>query len=384
MNLRRVWVLAYKEWREVLRDRIFFILAFFLPVMLMLIFGYGLSQDVEKVPFALIDYDHTQASRNYSKKFTDSRYFDFRGYLQSIAQVDELLARGEIRAAVVISDKFQERLMQGRSANVQVLLDGTFTQSIRTVRSYVQAISAAAEVEFQAEYVARRMGITPERARTLLQPVRIEVRYMYNQELRSIWAIASGLIMFVLTITAPLLTALCIAREKETGAIYNIYTSTLTRGEFLIGKLLPFVCISFINGIILWLMATLYFGAPFRGSILFFAAAMLMYVVCTSSLGLVVSLLVRTQQAALVLAIIAGFVIAVQFSGIFTPIQSLPGPNYLAAHFLPAMYFNNVVECSFLKGVGVESLWRELLVFAVFTAVMLTIAYALFKKRVRA
>jgi ABC-2 type transport system permease protein/ribosome-dependent ATPase len=383
MNPKRAWVLAYKEWREVMRDRVYFLLAYFLSIMLMMVFGYGLSQDVENVPLAMIDYDRTGLSRDYARHFIGSRYFHFKGYLGSIRKSDTLLADGEVRAVIVIPEDFEERITEGRTAHVQALFDGTFTKTVRTAQSYIEAINAAASGELQAMRIARELGVTLDRATVLLQPVKVEVRYLFNQELRSIWAIAPGLIMFVITVSAPLLAALGVVREKETGAIYNIYSSTVTRFEFLAGKLLPYVAISFMNGIILWLLAVFYFDAPFRGSLPAFTLALFLYVLCMSSLGLVLSLLVNTQQAAMVLAVILSFIIAVQFSGIFTPITSLPPANALVSHFLPAMHFNTVIEGSFLKGMGVESLWRELTVFVLFTGVMLGAAWTLFRKRIR-
>lgn len=383
MNPKRVWTLARKEWREVLRDRVYFLLAFVLPMMLMMVFGYGLSQDVENVPFALLDTSRTALSRDYAQHFTGSRYFHFKGYLGSMDEADALLADGEVRAVLVIPEDFEKRLMEGGSTRVQALLDGTFTKTARTVRGYVEAINAAAAGELQVVHVARKLGVSHARASVMLQPVRVEVRYLFNQELRSLWAIAPSLVMFVLTVSAPLLAALGVVREKETGAIYNIYSSTITRGEFLAGKLLPYVGISLANGMVLWLMACFHFDAPFRGSVATFALALLLYVLCTSSLGLVLSLLVHTQQAAMVLAVILSFIIAVQFSGIFTPVSSLPKTNALVARFLPAMYFNTVIECSFLKGMGFESLWWELTASSLFTVVMLAVAWLLFRKRVR-
>lgn len=383
MNPKRVLVLAHKEWREVMRDRIYLLLAYFLPVMLMMVFGYGLSQDVENVPLAVLDYDRTALSRDYARHYIGSRYFSFKGYLESLRQADELLADGEVRAVVVIPEEFQERVDRGRSAKVQVLLDGTFVKTARTAGSYIEAINAAAEGERRAGYVARRLGVTTNRAAAMLEPVRVDVRYLFNEEIRSIWAIAPGLVMFVLTISSPLLAALGVVREKESGAIYNIYSSTLTRAEFLAGKLLPYIAISFVNGIIIWLMAAFYFDAPFRGSIPAFALAVLLYVLCTSSLGLVLSLLVNTQQAAMVLAVIVSFIIAVQFSGIFTPVASLPLSNSIVAHLLPAMYFNTIIESSFLKDLGIGSLWMELTVLVAFTVAMLALAFAMFKKRIK-
>jgi len=383
MNFKRLMAVAYKEWREILRDRIFFSLAFILPIILMLVFGYGTTRDVEDVPLAILDYDRSTMSRDYAQHYSGSRYFDFKGYLSNIQEVDRLLVAGKIRVVIIIPEHFQEELMEGRPVAIQTLVDGTFTESVRTIQGYLDAINSGVNGEIQVGYIARRLGIPVERALLMLQPVKLEVRYLYNQEVRTLWDVAPALIMFILMLTAPLLTALSVVREKETGAIYNIYASTISRAEFLAGKLLPSTLISFINAIVLWLMATFYFGAPFKGNLFFFFTATLFFVLCASSIGLLISLLVRTQQAALLIAVVLGFIIGIQFSGLIVSVSSLTGANYVMAHLFPAMYYNTIIQGAFLKGLGLTALWRELVVFIVYTAVLLSVCYLLFHKRIR-
>jgi ABC-2 type transport system permease protein len=384
MRPGRVLAVANKEWREILRDRIYFMLAFILPPMLMLVFCYGISQDVEHVPFALLDYDHSHMSRDYAHHYIVSRYFDYRGNLGDIDAADRLLANGDVGLVLVIPDRFQERLLSGQPTAIQALVDGTFPQRARTVQGYMEAINAIASGEMQVGFVSKRLGVSSERAMQLLQPLRLEVRYLYNPELRSVWNVSASMMMFILIMTAPLLAALSVVREKETGSIYNIYASTIQRVEFILGKLLPNVLISFGNALVLWFMALWYFGAPFKGSIPFFLMATLMYVICTSSLGLLVSMLVRTQQAALMIAVILSVIIALQFSGMLTPVSLLTGPNYVLAHLLPAMYYQDIVLGAFLKGAGWASLGWEALVLAGYSLAVLAIVYALFHKRTRA
>jgi ABC-2 type transport system permease protein len=384
MKPGRVLAVAHKEWHEILRDRIYFLLAFILPPLLMLVFCYGISQDVEHVPFALVDYDHSSMSRDYAHHYIVSRYFDYKGHLHDIHAADRLLANGDVGLVLVIAERFQERLMSGQPAAIQALVDGTFPQRARTVQGYIEAINAIAGGELQVGYVSKRLGVSTAHALQLLQPLRLEVRYLYNPELRSVWSVSASMMMFILIMTAPLLAALSVVREKETGSIYNIYASTIRRAEFILGKLLPNVLISFSNALVLWLMATWYFGAPFKGSIPFFLLATLMYVICTSSLGLLVSMLVRTQQAALMIAVILSVIIALQFSGMLTPVALLTGPNYLIAHLLPAMYYQNVVLGAFLKGAGWTALWPEAVILAGYSLAVLAVVHVLFRKRTRA
>ncbi|MBE0622182.1 MAG: ABC transporter permease [Burkholderiales bacterium] len=383
MNLARVFTVAQREWREILRDRIYFLLAFLLPVMLMLVFGYGMSQDIENIAFAVVDEDHTPMSRDYAHHFIESRYFSFKGYLPDAGAADRLLARRKLRMVIVIGPRFAEQLRGGRTARIQTLIDGTFTTSTRTIQAYVEAINLAANAEIRAGQLARRLGLPPQRVAALMQPVVLDVRYLYNQEVRSIWAVAPGLIMLILMLVPPLLMALSVVREKETGAIYNVCSSTITRAEYLTGKLLPSVAISCINAVILWLLATLYFGAPFKGSLVFFAVATLLYILCTTALGLLISLLVRTQQAAMIISLVMSIIVSIQFSGLITPVSALAGANYAFAHAFPAMYYNAMVKGAFLKAVGFEVLWPQLLVFVLYASAVFFMCYLLFRKRTR-
>jgi ABC-2 type transport system permease protein/ribosome-dependent ATPase len=384
VNLHRVLALGRKEWREIVRDRIFVLLAFLLAPMQMLVFGYGMSQDVEHVPLAVIDHDHSAVSRDYTRHYLDSRWFAMRGYLVDEREADRLLAEGEVRVVLVIPERFGERLLEGRPVEVQTLIDGTFTRTARMAKAYVEAINGAVTGALQTHAVAARLGMPPARAAELLQPVQAEVRYLYNQEVRSIWALGPSLVMFTLALVVPLLTALNVVREKETGAIYNVYASPLTRAEFVAGKLLPTVGIAMINGVVLWAMAVVLFGVPFRGSGPVFLTATLVYVLAASGFGLVVSLMVGTQQAALAVCVIVSMIVAINFSGLITPLASLTGLTAVLAHLLPPAHFNTTLQAVFLKGSAAGVPWREALTPVVHAALTLVAAYLLFRKRVRA
>jgi ABC-2 type transport system permease protein/ribosome-dependent ATPase len=383
MNLRRVLAVAWKECREIFRDRLYFGLAFVLPVILMIVFCYGLVSDVENAPFAILDFDRSALSRDYARRFLDSRYFDFRGHAADSREAERLLVDAKVRMVLVVPAGFERDLREGRVVAVQTLLDGTFTTPIRTLRGYVEAIHAEFGSALRTERLARTRGLPPGRAELLLEPVRVETRYLYNRELRTLWAIAPSMIMFILMMTSPLLTALSIVREKETGAIYNIYAATITRSEYLLGKLLPNSIVSFLNILVLFVLATTWFGAPFEGSFGVFVLSSFGFVLCTGCLGLLVSLLARSQQAALMISVIAGVVVALNFSGITTPIHSMPPGLRVTAHLFPAMYYRTVVIGTFLKGLDFRLLRVEAAAFAVYAAAAFALCVALFRKRTR-
>ena len=384
MNIRRIVAVAWKEWRETVRDRMFFSLAFLLPILWMLVFGYGLVLDVEHIPYAALDRDQSSLSRDYLYRFQQSRYFDFKGTLTDEREVDPLLAASRIRAAIIIPEKFQERLSAGQTVGVQTLIDGTFPLRTDITKGYVIAINSAFNEERLTDYVSSRGGITRSQAEHRARPITLEVRYLYNEEVRSTWSMVPALVMFTLMLSSPLLTALGIVREKETGSIYNIYSSTVTKVEFLVGKLLPPVLISSMNAVVLWIMATLWFGVPFKGNFLFFLAASLVFILSSTGVGLLVSLLVRTQIAAIIVTIIVAMVPTILFSGLIVPVSSLNPGSQFQAHLFPGMYYTNIVRGTFLKGVGIEVLWTDVLALALYAVILRLVGYRLFTKRPRA
>lgn len=381
MNLRRIAAVSRKEWMETVRDRLFLLMAFLLPGLWMVVFGYGLVLDVEHVPFAVLDRDQSSSSRDYLYRFIDSRYFDFRGSVSDEREIDRLLGDTSIRMAIVVPERFEERLLAGRSVTVQTLLDGTFPLHADTTKGYVIAVNNSFTQELITDFLTRTRGLVPAEARRLTEPVSLETRYLYNEEVRSTWSMVPALIMFTLMVASPLLTALGVVREKETGSIYNIYSSTASKAEFLVGKLAPYFAISTINVGVLWMIAVWLFRVPFKGSIAVFFAASILFVLCSVGIGLVVSLLVRTQMAALLITIVIAMVPTLLFSGLLVPVSSLSPGAQVQAHLFPMMYYTDVVRGSFLKGLGWKSMWMDLFALAGFAVVLQLVAYGLFTKR---
>ncbi len=383
MNLKRIAAVASKEWREVTRDRLFLLLAFLMPALWMVVFGYGLVLDVENIPFAVLDRDHSELSRDYVYRFLQSRYFSVQGSLSSEAEADEWLLRGKARAVIIVPEQFQERLQAGQPVDVQTLIDGVFPLRADIIKGYIIAINSAVNEDLLTDHLARSRGISRQEAQRLSRRITLDVRYLYNEEVRSAWSTVPALVMFALMVSSPLLTALGVVREKETGSIYNIYSATVSRLEFLVGKLTPYVMISASNIVLLWLIAVSLFAVPFKGNLLFFLAASFLFVLTSTGIGLIVSLLVNTQQAALIIAVVVATVPTILFSGLIVPVSSLNRSAQFQAHLFPGMYYTNIVRGTFLKNVGPMVLWTDVLALGLYAAVLGVIGYRLFTKRPR-
>ncbi|MES1994382.1 MAG: ABC transporter permease [Pseudomonadota bacterium] len=380
MNLTRLAAVIAKEWAEITRDRLFLGLAFVVPPVLMLVFGLGMNLDVENIPFVIVDHDHTPQSREYAYRMIDSRYFDFKGYLNDEHQIPRLLSRGAVRAIVVIPDKFEEDLAAGHAVTVQTLMDGSFPLRANIARGYIGAINAY----YTQELIAKRLttaGFSQKQARQQMGNLRLEMRMLYNQSGKSIWSMAPKMVMMVLMMTPPLLTAVSLVREKERGSILNIYASTVTRGEFLLGKWLPYAGISMVNGVLLWALAVFYFQAPFKGSFGFYLLATFIYSFTTTGIGLLVSSFVKTQIAAVVMTMVVTLVPAILFSGMLFPLSSMGPQAQVIAYLAPAMHYARIIDGTFMKGVGLDKLWPSVLSLLLYAVVLFSLAYYFFTKR---
>ena len=381
MNLTLVWAVTYKEWREIVRDRLFFVMAFVLPVGIFLVLAFGISFDVEKIPFAILDQDKTAMSREFLHRFIDSRYFDYKGHVSNERELDPLLMNSDIRFAIIIPPRFQELLMMGQATPVQSLIDGVFPYRAEVSKGYLSAIIANFNAQSLLERSVGKLGISSEQALSQVAPVRLESRYLYNQALRSQWSISSGLMMLVLMVTPPFLTALGVVREKENGSIYNIYASTISRSEFILGKLLPYLLISCLNIFIIWWLVMTVFGTPFKGNPIFYYSASVIYVICTAGVGLVVSLMVRTQVAAVMMTIVISFVPAILYSGLLVPVESMGTTTRIESHLFPTLYYLRITWGSFLKGLGWSGLWFDVAILALYAVILWIIGFLNFHKR---
>jgi ABC-2 type transport system permease protein/ribosome-dependent ATPase len=383
MNAQRILAVIQKEWWEIVRDPLTLVMAFVVPMALLLLVGFGMTFDVENIPLAIQDRDGSAMSRDYAYRFIGSRYFDFKGFLSGERDAIPLLADGKLRAVIIVPEQFERDLLAGRPASVQVLLDGAFPDRTRVTKGYISAITRAASLDSLADYLSRTQGVSLAQASQTLQPVSLEVRYLYNQSLKSDWSVPPKLLMFILFFTPAFMTSLRVVREKELGTILNIYTSPLTRMEFVVAKLAPYVGIAMVNLIAMWLVVMSVFGVPFKGSVPLFLGASLLYVIATTSIGMLVSVFVRTQIAAMLISLFITFVPALQYSGLEIPIASMGLDAQVIAHLMPAMYYTRIIDGSFLKGVGVSVLWPDIAMLAAYAAALAGACYLFFHKRVR-
>ena len=363
-SLRRIWAFAHREAIEILRDRIRLAFAMLGPVILMVTFGYGISFDVDNVPYAVLDRDQTLESRAFLEHLAYSRYFANRVPLLDEFEIDRRLRSGELRFAVDIPPGFGRDLLQRRKPQVSFWFDGSNTFPAETARAYVQG----AVLKYAADRSRRETG-QPE-----LFAVRMEPRFRYNQDFRSVFAIVPGTIMFLLMLIPAMLTAVGVVREKEMGSITNVYASPATVGEFLIGKQLPYIMIGFANFVLLLTIAVVFFGVTPTGSLTALSVAALIYVFAGTAFGLLISAFVSTQVAAIFASAILTVIPAINFSGFLYPASTLEGGAKVVGYGFPALWFQTISLGIFAKGLDASAFVREFAVLIAFGMVFFLLA----------
>ena len=370
-SLGRVWAFARRESVELVHDHVRLAFAFLGPLLLMAVFGWGISLDVDHLPFAVLDGDGTTASRDYADSFRGSYYFEEKLPLNNYQELNRRLRNGELRIALDIPPGFQRDLERKRQPEVNAIVDAAMPFRAETARGYVEGVTG----QYQAR-LRQEKGLPPAQS-----PMNIETRALFNQDFKSIYAMVPGDIMLLLMLIPSMLTALSVVREKELGSIANFYAAPATRAEFLLGKQLPYLAVALIQFATLVLLAVLLFQVPVKGSWLTLILGGIAYVLSSTGFGLLLSVFASTQTAAIFAAAIIAILPAVQFSGMFVPVSSLSGGAWLAGKIFPSTYFQAISVGTFTKALAMSSLWRNVVALAVIAIVYYLICLLLLRKQ---
>ena len=372
-SLQRLFAYTIRETIELLRDPIRLTFALFGTALLMLVFGFGISTDVNNLTFAVLDHDHSHESRAYLEELRGSSYFVEKPPLANYADLEKGLQSGSIDAAVEIPPGFGRDIERGRPAWVGAWVDGAMPFRADTIRGYLQAMH-------QLYLTDPAVKTTVPQARP---PARIEIRYKYNQDFDSIYAMVPASLSMLLALFPAILMALAIVREKELGSITNLYVTPVTRIEFLLGKQIPYIGVAMANFSLMFLMALFVFEVPLKGSFLALLLGALVYVSTTTAYGMVISAFASTQIAALFGTAIMTVLPASQFAGMMTPVSSLSTMAQIMGRAFPMTYFVPISVGTFTKGLGIADLGANIAELAVFIPVLTLISLLLLRKQER-
>jgi ABC-2 type transport system permease protein len=377
LDATRLMAIARKEWIQLRRDRRSMALAFALPFLMLVFFGYAINFDIEDIGIAVLDQDGTPDSRALVDAFVTSGYFTVTENLASESAINDLLIQGRVLGALTIPPGYSSDLTApGRTPVVQLLLDGSDANTATIAMNLSGAIAA--------QHGATVRQPAPGSPLISGAPLRLESRTWYNPELQSRHMIVPGLIAVIMSMISAMLTALTIAREWERGTMEQLASTPVTRLEVVLGKVLPYLLIGVLDVAVTVGAGMLIFGTPMNGSFVFLGVMTVLFLTGALGLGVVISAVVKSQVLATQVAMVATYLPALLLSGFMFDIASMPIVLRGATYLVPARYFVTVTRGVFLKGVGLSVLWPEALLMLLYAVVGVALATRVFRKDLEA
>ena len=376
MKFRRIRAVAGKEFLHIIRDRRSLAMALAVPLLMLVLFGYALTLDVDHIPMLVYDADHTPQSRDLIAQFTGSQYFQILGYVDSYRAIEHSIDQDKALLGVIILPKFARDLTSGRSAEVQLIYDGSDSNTASIAKGYSDSLLQAYSSRIRTKEMARRGGAKLE------PPVDARLRVLYNSELKSKNYIVPGLISVIMAIISALITSMTIAREWEMGTMEQLLSTPLRPAELVIGKMSAFFVIGFLDMLISIGVGVVFFQVPLRGNALLLVGSSCLFLIGALCQGILVSAVARSQVLAYQMGMLSSFLPAFLLSGFVYSIENMPKVIQVVTYIVPARYFVSLLKGIFLKGVGLEVLWTEALFLFLYAAFVFTVATRKLRQKV--
>lgn len=357
-----------KEFYHILRDGRTLLILFGLPVSLVVIFGFVLDNDLKNIPIAVLDNSHDELSHRLTDKLVASGYFQIDQQLMSYKEIEPAFQRGKIKMAVVIPPRFSDALYHERMAQVQLVADATDPNTATTTSAYAQQIINA----FQREYLGQ--GQPPYQ-------INGEAQMVFNPRMVSVYMFVPGVIAVIMLIISAMLTSITLAREKEFGTMELLSISPLRPWQIVLGKVVPYIFISIINCVIILLLGVYLFGMPMNGSLFVLAVVCMLYIITALSLGVLISTIVETQQAAMFASLITMLMPSMLLSGFIFPVENMPKVLQYFSQVIPATHFIEIIRSVMIKGAGWSVILKPVAVLVVETLFFLALSIRNFTKQ---
>jgi ABC-2 type transport system permease protein len=367
MSPHRIRLIIWKEFLQLRRDRLLLRLIFIMPIVQLIFFGYVVSADVRNLPTAVVDLDRSAISRQLTADFSSSGYFTIEHYPQSETELQPMMDRGEVRVAVVIPAGTQARLEGGRIAPVGIVVDGSDSRTA--------AVSSGYAAQIVSRLNADRIS---EQGLALQAPgIDARVRVLFNPSLRTVNTMIPGLVAAILMLSVMAIMSQAVVRERESGTLEQMFVTPITRGEYLIGKVTPYVLLAVLQMSLVALVGIFWFRVPFHGTFAEVAAGLGIFMLTVIGLGLLVSLASHTRQQAVLFIMLPMMLL----SGFIFPIESMPPALVPVTYVMPLTWAVLLLRGTFVKGVGFSALVPELLVLTLFAVVIFGIAVMATRRR---
>ncbi len=374
MNLKRIRAIAKKEFKHLFRDiRMLSILLLF-PVFLLGVFGYAVNFDVHHIKIVVYDEENSKISREFINSLTKSTYFDLVGYINSDSQIKEILDEKKAQCVVVIPKDFSRKFYSKQEAKIQYLIDGVDGNTANIIQFYSTAATQSLNAKLTME-VLSRAGIKS------YVPIDLRPIFWFNPDLKSTRFFIPGLIAMILIITAAVSVSLSLVREKERGTIEQINVSSIKSSELLIGKTLPYVLLALVNAAMILIAGYILFDVVVKGSYSLLFLSTLIFLIASTSIGILVSVVSDSQQIAFSIATMVTMLPSFILSGFVFPIESMPVIIQVITNITPAKFFINVLRAIVLRGVGVFAIWDQLLYLILYASILLGAAIIIYNKK---
>lgn len=375
MKLFRISAIVRKEFIHIVRDPRSLGMAIAIPMLLLVLFGYALTLDVDEVPMVVWDQSESQVSREFISRFEGSHYFSLKGYARNYRELEQTIDSGRAFVSLIIPTDFARRIESGRLAPVQLIVDGSDSNTATIAIGYVDAVAQTYSQDVAIREIQRIGG------RTLHPPVDIQTRAWFNADMESKNYIIPGLIAVIMMVIAALLTSLTVAREWERGTMEQLISTPVKSQELILGKLIPYFAIGMFDVLLAVLMGEYLFNVPLRGNVGLLFAMAAVFLAGALSLGMAISILTKSQLLASQLAMVLTFLPSFLLSDFMYAISNMPKVIQIITYAIPARYFVTILKGIYLKGVGLEILALEAGLLTIFGVAMMVLANVKFKKR---
>ncbi|MDZ7719332.1 MAG: ABC transporter permease [Balneolaceae bacterium] len=360
-----------KEFKQIYRDKRTILVLFGMPVIMMILFGYAIRNEIQSAKVAVLDLSKDTMTRELIQKIESNPSFEITNYLQTYSEVEPLFQEGNVKAVLILEKDFEQKIVRTLNAQIQMITDATDPNLAGLLQAYTSRIVQDFNSELNRDRSIKQAGLTPE------------IRMMYNPELKSVNLFVPGLIAVILMLISALMTSISITREKEMGNMEILLVSPLKTHHIIIGKVLPYLVLSLVNVITILLLAIFVFGVPFEGSYILFFAESLLFILTALSLGVFISAVANNQQTAMMVSLAGLLLPTVLLSGFIFPISSMPYPLQLISHIIPAKWFLIIVRSIMLKGGGISILWFQTVILMAITLLFMGLSMKRFNVRLQ-
>jgi ABC-2 type transport system permease protein len=357
-----------KEFHHILRDTRSMLVLIGLPIVQLLIFGFAITTEVRNVNIAILDNSKDEVTQNIITKIESSQYFNIDRTITSSDQIESAFKTGKIKLAIIFQQNFQNELAHSNKAQLQIIADATDPNQATTLTNYLSSIV----MDYQDEL---------NQQNKLPYTINTEMRMLYNPQLKGAYTSVPGVMGMILLLISAMMTSIAIVKEKELGTMEILLVSPMKPWLVVISKVIPYFIISLLNVVTILILSVFVLGLPIEGSLLLLIGATIIYIFCALSLGMLISTITDTQQAAMLISLLGLMLPVVMLSGYAFPIANMPTILQVLSNFVPAKWYIIIVKGVMIKGIDVTQIWQELLILVVMTTVFLTISIKRFKIR---